>query len=304
MSIINTITRFGAQTARFVSENQGTIKLVGGLALGVAGGVLACKATVKAKEILDERKKTMEDIETVTNNPEYKDRYSEEDRKKDIRTTNITAGVKLFKAYVVPVALSVAGIALIVNGHTYQVKKTASAISAIGALQTAYSGMRGEGSPEKDVEVQEVKKTNENGEEELIEAASKVKDPYCRFYYKDSKLARIRYDNLMDDLAFLKTKSDMLTAKLRANGFLYLNDAYEEIGFDKTALGNFVGWTVDYSDKTKGNYVDIVGCKVDRVETDPKTGETYSTPDILVRFNVEPEPITGKLVKNGIIKKF
>lgn len=55
------------------------------------------------------------------------------------------------------------------------------------------------------------------------------------------------------NLNFLKTQETLLTARLREQGYLFLNEVYEALGIPKTKVGQVVGWVCDgeFSD----NYV-------------------------------------------------
>ena len=45
----------------------------------VTSTVMACKATMKLNDILEESKETRDKIKEVENNPKYEDKYSQED---------------------------------------------------------------------------------------------------------------------------------------------------------------------------------------------------------------------------------
>ena len=88
------------------------------LAAGVGGvivsGVMACKATLKVTDILDEKQDNIEKIHEVLENPEAygttSEDYTEEDAKKDLAVNSIQTGVKLVKLYAPAVVLGAASI--------------------------------------------------------------------------------------------------------------------------------------------------------------------------------------------------
>ena len=59
----------------------------------VASTVMACKATMKLNDILEESKETRDKIREVESNPRYEEQYSHEDAKKDL-TINYTAAAQ------------------------------------------------------------------------------------------------------------------------------------------------------------------------------------------------------------------
>lgn len=307
------VRQLGSRAVFFVKENQSTIKVVAGIGLGIAGAVKACKATIKAKDIWEDHKSTMDLIQKSAENEELKasGEYTETDKRNDtILQTTMTA-TKLVKTYAVPVGLGLAGIGLILNGHSTQCQKTAVALNAVNTLQTALASFKSKATEQlgndivnqMNVDTIEVENTNpETGEQELIKAVSNVRDPYSRFY-EDGRICKICYANIMDDLGFCQCKQDEMTNKLRARGYLLLNDVYEELGFDKTLIGNYVGWVYDMNDPRFANYVDFDAKVVKRFTKDSDPDDPTLEEAILLNFNVDG-PIMDEIIKRGLINKF
>lgn len=67
---------------------------------------------------------------------------------------------------------------------------------------------------------------------ELVTKCAAMFDETCTPWAKD------RNYNLM----FLRHQETYANDKLRAKGFIFLNDVYEMLGMKKTALGQLVGW--------------------------------------------------------------
>ena len=75
----------------------------------------------------------------------------------------------------------------------------------------------------------------------------------------------------------LRAEQQYATDRLRARGYLYLNEVYERLGVDGTKMGQIVGWVYDPDNPEYDNYVDF-GIK----ET-----ETADGPVISLDFNVQ-----------------
>ena len=110
----------------------------------------------------------------------------------------------------------------------------------------------------KAAEVEEIV-VDENGEEkvvkntvevsnlELYSPYAKVFDNGCKGWEKDSDY------NMM----YLKNVQAYLNDKLRTEGHLFLNEAYDELGIPRTKAGQIVGWIYDEKNPVGDNYVDF-----------------------------------------------
>lgn len=72
-------------------------------------------------------------------------------------------------------------------------------------------------------------------------------DGYCTDWSPDPKFNRL----------FLQQKEKQLTQKLEAQGYLWLNDAYYELGLPLTEIGQRVGWIYDDKNPIGDNCVDF-----------------------------------------------
>ena len=77
------------------------------------------------------------------------------------------------------------------------------------------------------------------------------------------------------NIMFLKQQQNYLNAKLRNQGYLFLNDVYNQLGIPITAAGQCVGWLYDEDNPVGDNFVDF-GTNIFR-----------GGRDILLDFNVD-----------------
>ena len=59
------------------------------------------------------------------------------------------------------------------------------------------------------------------------------------------------------NLFFLKSVQNFMNDKLRANGHVFLNEVYKELGFEDTKAGQVVGWIYDPENPNGDNYIDF-----------------------------------------------
>ena len=272
----------------------------------VTSAVLACKATLKLSDILDETKDTIDKINTVKE--KYSDKYSEEDAKKDLGITYIQTGVKIAKLYGPSIALGTASLGCIIASHNILKKRNIAIAAAYAGLDQSFKSYRKTVAERFGAEVDkqirygikaeevEEKTIDENGEEVTIKKTLNVVNPseisgYARFfekYTKDNNGNDIINPNWEENneynIMFLKSQERYANDILRARGHLYLNEVYDMLGLPRSQAGQIVGWVYDEENPVGDNYVDF-GLYSDNLNySDFVNG--YE-PAILLDFNVD-----------------
>ena len=80
-----------------LQKHSPEILVISGIVGVVVSAVLACKATTKVSEILEETKKNVDDIHECEANETLEAVYSVEDVKKDLTIVYIQTGIKFIK---------------------------------------------------------------------------------------------------------------------------------------------------------------------------------------------------------------
>lgn len=261
--------------------------------------VMACKATMKLNDILDECKETREKIVEVESNPEYQEKYTQEDAKKDLAINYIQTGVKVAKLYAPSVALGTLSITCLLASHNVMQKRNAALSAAYLTVDKSFKeykqrvidrvGEEVEKEIRYGIKAEEVLTTieNEDGTETTVTETIKTMNPdlysdYARFFDESSPYWQKDPEyNLM----FLKAQQQYANDLLRAKGRLFLNDVYDMLGIDKTKAGQIVGWVYDPKNPKGDNFVDfgIYNMSNDRVRAFVNGYE----PTILLDFNVD-----------------
>lgn len=273
------------------------------IGVGVVGvvttTVMACKATMKLNDILDECEETREKIMSVEANPEYQDRYTEEDVKKDLAINYVQTGVKIVKLYTPSVALGVFSIGCLLGSYNVMQKRNAALSAAYLTIDKSFKeykqrvidrvGEEVEKEIRYGIKAEEITTTvvNEDGTETTVTETVNTLDPnlysdYARFFDESSPYWQKDPEyNLM----FLKAQQQYANDLLRAKGRLFLNDVYDMLGIDKTKAGQIVGWVYDPENPNGDNFVDfgIYDMSKDRVRAFVNGYET----NILLDFNVD-----------------
>ena len=86
-------------------------------------------------------------------------------------------------------------------------------------------------------------------------------------------------------LMFLRRQQDYANDKLKEKGYLFLNEVYEMLGFQRTKAGQMVGWIYDEKNPNGDNYVDFGIYDVNK----PKNAEFLDGKEraIILDFNVD-----------------
>lgn len=252
--------------------------------------VLACRATLKAVDVLEESKKNVATVHKALE--EVPEKYSEEDAKKDLVMTYTQTCVKMVKLYALPAAVGALSVACIVGGHKVLRKENFALSAAYTGLSESFKEyrkrVRTELGEDKDREImngvkaEEIVVTDEDGNE--IKKKSLVKrdaniSMYARFFDRGNEHW---CKNPQNSLNFLRAQQSYANNVLQSRGYITLNEVYDLIGLPKSIEGQFVGWVKNYGD----NYVDF---GIFTRENDPQVRDFVNGFEeaILLDFNVD-----------------
>lgn len=296
--IINKATRLLSSTQYQVKKHSPEILMVAGIAGTIVGTVLACKATTKVSEIIEEKNKNVEDVYTCLEDNSKE--YTEEDSKKDLTIIYAQTGVKLFKLYAPAIGVMVLSFASIIAGHKVLKKRNIAIAAAYAAIDKGFKQYRkniieefGEGVDQQmrfGLKSKEIKKKDKDGK--TVKETEYYIDPegnpldniseYARFFDAASEnFAKDPEYNMM----FLRRQQDYANEMLKSRGHLFLNEVYDLLDIPRSKAGQVVGWVYDKNGNTKGdNYVDFGLYRNDQGTRRFVNGLEYN---ILLDFNVD-----------------
>lgn len=265
----------------------------------VTGTVMACRATMKLNDILEEAQETRDKIKEVESNPDYEDKYTAEDAKKDLTINYVQTGVKVAKLYAPAVAVSVAGVGCVLASHDIMKKRNVALSAAYLTVDKSFKeykqrvvdrfGEEVEKEIRYGIKAEEIVETvtDEEGNETTVTETVKTMNPtlysdYARFFDEASPCWQ---NDPEYNLMFLRAQQQYANDLLRAKGRLFLNDVYEMLGIEKTKAGQIVGWVYDRENPNGDNFVDfgIYDMSKERVRAFVNGYET----NILLDFNVD-----------------
>lgn len=212
----------------------------------VATVVLACRATLKLYEVLEEAEETLDQIGSL----EHSD-YSDFDRQKDTALVYFKTGGKIARMYAPAVIVGAASIAALTGAHIVLNRRNVALTAAYAALDKGFRAYRervieqyGE---DKDRELRYSAETRALVEE--TEDGPKIVDVtrvgpdgasvYAR-WFDDSCSSWQRQPEY--NRFFLKCQQNYLNDLLNARGHVFLNEAYDALGLKRSSAGSVVGW--------------------------------------------------------------
>lgn len=291
MKSVNGVT---SKAVMKLKKHSPEILVVAGIAGTVVSAVLACKATTKVAEILDETKGTLDTIhdgmETGAINGQE---YTTEDGKKDTVVVYVQTGMKLAKLYGPAIILGTLSITSILASNNILRKRNVALGAAYAAIDKSFKEYRGRVierfGEQVDTELkygikakkfEEIEVDPETGKEKKVKKTVMVADPNLQSDYAvyfDSK-SRNYETNPDYNRMFLKAQQAFANDKLQTRGHLFLNEVLDDLDLPRTPAGQIVGWTKDGPD----GYVNFRIVEVER-----ETEDGHHEPALLLDFNVE-----------------
>lgn len=283
-----------------LKKHSPEILIVAGVVGTVVSAVLACRATTKVNDILEKTKEDVEAIHKCEADNELKEEYSNEDAKKDLTIVYAQTAVKLAKLYAPSVLLGAVSITGILASNNILRKRNVALGAAYAAVDKGFKEYRsrvkerfGEDVDRElryNIKAKKFEETivdDETGKEKKVKNTVKVSDPntysdYARFFDDGCK----GWDKVPEyNLMFLKAQQQYANDKLKADGYLFLNDVYDSLGIPRSKAGQIVGWVYRPDDPEKANYVDFGIYDINReVNRDFVNGYERT---ILLDFNVD-----------------
>jgi len=271
--IISNLTRTFNRTGLKIKKHSPEILLAAGTVGVVVSGVMACKATLKVNEIVDDAKQQIDTIHSVAADPNMTEKYTAEDSKKDLAIVYTQTAVKMIKLYGPSVGLGVVSLGCMIGSNRILSKRNVALAAAYTAVDKSFKEYRGRVIERfgkqldkelryniKAKEIEEVSK-DENGNEvvkkevvDVIEDDPNNYSPYSIVFDDgnegwDPDPERTKF--------FLIQQQNWANERLKAKGHLFLNEVYDMLGARRTKAGAQVGWVYDEKNVVGDNYVDF-----------------------------------------------
>ena len=253
------------QTAKFAIGRGGLVLkkyspeiLTAAGVIGTVGStVLACKATLKVEDILDEAKKKSNLINAVHDGEiEVDAEYTDKDYSKDLIVNRTQTVVKLIKLYGPAISLGVLSITAILGGQHILRKRNVAVMAAYKLCEESFTNYRSrvkdELGEEKDRQfyygmteetVKDKVKSTDGKTKTVTKKVEKAPDHLYSQYARFFDEANVNWDKSPEqNMYFLKMVQNQMNDKLKARGHVFLNEVYDALGFERSEAGQLVGW--------------------------------------------------------------
>lgn len=265
-----------------LKKHSPEILVITGVVGTVVSAVMACKATTKVNFILEETKSQVDIIHNGVENGEVKGYlengevgmipYNEEDSKKDLAFVYGHTALKFARLYAPSVLLGAASITAILAGHNILHKRSVALAAAYTAVDNSFKQYRGrvmdrlgeefDKEIRYNIKAKEIEETvvDENGQEQTVTKTVEVADTTnvlgaytfcfdetCMGWERDAEANKY----------FLLRQQDHANERLRAKGYMCLNEVLEMLGIHHTKMGQVVGWIYDKNNPIGDNYIDF-----------------------------------------------
>lgn len=256
--------------------------VIAGIVGVVTSAVMACKATTKVNDIIEETKENTHDLHLVATAAGLKEstdefsnedirkidilsekedvkNYTAQDLKKDTTIIYSQTAIKFIKLYGPSVVLGALSITSILASNNILRKRNVALAAAYATVDKGFKEYRSrvverfgkdiDRELKYNIKAKEIEETTKNakGKEKTVKKSIEVADvnehsDYARFF---DELCTGWKRDAEYNLMFLKHQQNYANEKLQKQGYLFLNDVYDMLGIPKTKAGQVVGWIYD-----------------------------------------------------------
>lgn len=278
--LMNSVTRSLHKVGFKLKKHSPEILVVVGVVGTVASVVMACKATLKVNEVLDDAKNTIDVIHNTAEEYEAKSvdaddttaiAYTKEDATKDLAIVYAQTGWKLVKLYGPAVVVGALSVGCMLASNNILRKRNVALAAAFTAVDSSFKEYRGrvierfgkdlDRELRYNIKAKEIEErvVDEDGNETIEKKTIQVMDPtghsMYSVFFDDGNLGWTKNAEL--NKVFLIQQQEAANFRLKKEGYLTLNDVYEMVGAPKTAYGQIAGWVWTEDGSVGDNFVDF-----------------------------------------------
>lgn len=234
-----------------MKKNSPHIFFTVGVVGAVGATILACRATLKLSDTLDEIQHDLDSVKEFKHSNTLALEPYQEEQSLDSLYVYLKASGRIAKLYAPAIIVGGVSIAFLTGSHVQLSRRNAALMAAYAALQQMFEEYRervkadvGE-EHEKDIYhgTQTKVLTDEDGNERNIRTAGPLGySIYAKFFdevspnwQKDPEFNRM----------YIQCQQKYANDLLRSRGHVFLNEVYDMLGIDRTTAGSVVGWVMN-----------------------------------------------------------
>ena len=286
----NALSRVVAKQVLKTQKHSPTILFGVGVVGVVATAVLASKATLRLEETLIEGQEKVKIAEELL--ADETSSYDQADYDHDMRYIYIRNAMQVCKLYAPAIVVGLGSLASLTSAHHILNKRNAALGIAFATLDRTYKEyrerVREEVGPEKEDLFHKglVEEEFKAASGKKVKARRRVQTQSSNgsFYSRVFDEKNVNWKgNPGENYLFLSAHEKFANDLLRARGFVFLNDIYDQLGFERTSCGQVVGWV--YGGDGDG-YIDF-GLNPAMPDEDVESFLMGITNTVVLDFNVD-----------------
>lgn len=247
------ISRNVSRQILLTQKHSPRILFVAGIGGVIVSGVLACKATLKLTEVVDEIEESIESAK--------EDLKETKSYRSDLAYIYAGGAYKMVKLYAPAIAIGTISVGALTGSHVTLSRRNAGLTAAYALVSKSFDDYRdrvkdavGE-EHERDIyhaiSVIDAKDPNGKVNAKVSSADPSKWSPYAKFFDEGSPNWQ---KNAEMNRIFIQAQQNYANHVLQSRGHIFLNEVYDMLGIDRTSAGQVVGWVI--GDKGD-NYIDF-----------------------------------------------
>lgn len=264
----------------------------------VTSTVMACKATLQLETTLEKHRAQLLEIEdfaiAAIPNPDVE--YTDKDLRKDRAIVRVRQATSVGRLYAPAATVGLLSVCALGGSHVILTKRNTAVMAAYATIEKAFAEYQERVvavvGPEKEREIRYALEDREiavddpetgRTEVEVVKTpTAEALGEYRKMFGRDTSQSWSPVPEY--NLIFLRGVQNQLNDQLYGKGHVFLNDAFDALGLDRTKVGSQVGWV-----KNNANGDNIIDFGIFSGE-DPLTFHDFMTGrenSILLDFNVD-----------------
>lgn len=246
------ITRTVGRTVLRTQKNAPQLLLAAGVGGVITATVLACRATLRVEQKLDDIQKDLIDAD----NPQVSLRtMSEKEHNKMVAHIYAQGVWDITKLYAPAILVGSASIYCLTKSNRILSERNAQLTAAYVGLQQFLESYRGRVREKIGTEEErnvyyastpvELVEDGPNGPKKIFGSAPGQRSPYSAIFDEHNGNWQEAHEY---NIHWIRIQQQLLTDKLRAQGSLMLNEVYDRLDLPRTPNGAITGWMVGHKD--------------------------------------------------------
>jgi hypothetical protein len=249
---LDKLTRFIGRNILLTKKNSPHIFFAVGIVGAVGATVLACRATLKLEETVDEIKEDFNAVNQLEQNRKdtsYKigKAYTEDEHRKDLGFVYAKSSLRLVKLYGPSVVVGGLSIFALTGSHVQLTRRntalTVTLVGAIKAFDEYRERVRTEVGEKREAEIHSGAFKNHVDAKGKTNVVNPVEVNSLSNYARMFDWTNINWREDPDlNRLFINVAQNHANYMLNSRGHFFLNDAYDALGLPRTKEGSVVGW--------------------------------------------------------------